>query len=501
MKHYLGIDIGTFESKGVLVDGSGEIVATAARPHQMIVPRPGWAEHRPREDWWGDFVFISHKLLADSRVAPRSIAAIGASAIGPCMLPLDAEGEPLMNAALYGVDTRAAEEVAELTERIGEKTLVERCGNALSSQSVVPKILWLKRHRPEIFAKTRKIVSATTYLVYRLTGAQVVDHYTAANSAPLYLVDQQGWDDSLAPDIVDLDFLPRIAWPTDIAGSVSATAAAETGLAPGTPVITGAVDAAAEAFSVGVFEPGDMMIMYGSTIFVILVTEARVRDPRLWYAPWLFPGRHAAMAGLSTSGTLTHWFRREFARDLDPDKAIGTLIAEAQASPPGAKGLVVLPYFSGERTPIHDPRAKGMVFGLDLTHTRGDLFRATLEGIACGTNHIIDTYRGIGQEPRRVLAVGGGTRNQVWAQAISDLSGLKQIVRAKTIGASYGDALLAAMAVGDVGADALERWNPIAAEFSPDPANAEIYRRQYRVFRDLYPRTRDLMRALDVPVT
>src|SRR5215211_2437613 len=182
MKAYLGIDIGTFESKGVLVDGAGEILATAAKPHRLIVPQPGWAEHRPREDWWDDFTYISRKLIADSGISSSDIGAVACSAIGPCMLPVDAAGEPLMNAILYGVDTRAAAEIDELTARIGEDVLLERCGNALTSQSVGPKILWLKRNRPELFARTRRVLTSTSYLVHRLTGSFVIDHYSAANS-------------------------------------------------------------------------------------------------------------------------------------------------------------------------------------------------------------------------------------------------------------------------------------------------------------------------------
>ena len=144
----LGVDIGTFESKGVLVDGAGKILASAATPHKMIVPQPGWAEHRAEEDWGGDFRIVVRKLLDESGLDPSEIAAVACSAIGPCMLPMDADGAPLMNAVLYGVDGRAEREVAELTERIGEETLLARCGNALTSQSVGPKILWLKRNRP-----------------------------------------------------------------------------------------------------------------------------------------------------------------------------------------------------------------------------------------------------------------------------------------------------------------------------------------------------------------
>jgi xylulokinase len=497
MTHYLGIDIGTYESKGVLVDADGGVVASAARPHKMIVPQPGWAEHRPIEDWWDDFCFLSRKLLSDSRVPPASVRAVGASAIGPCMLPVDASGKPLMNAVLYGVDTRAAKEIEELTEKIGAETLLERCGNELTSQSVGPKILWLKRNRPDIFARTRKVHTSTSFLVHRLTGNAVIDHYTAANFSPLYRVDRLDWSTELSADIVGPAMLPELAWTTDMAGGVTPEAAAETGLAPGTPVIAGTIDAAAEAVSVGVLDPGDMMLMYGSTIFIILLTDERVRDSRLWYAPWLFPGRHALMSGLATSGTLTHWFRDQFARDLNPAEAAPLLTAEAEGSPPGANGLVLLPYFSGERTPIHDPQAKGVLFGLNLTHTRGDVFRAVLEGIAYGTRHVFETYAEAGQAPRAVLAVGGGTKNLVWAQATSDICGRDQIVRDKTVGASYGDAFLAALGVGDAQPDDIRRWNPTAREIRPNMDLADLYERQYAVFRALYPATRGLMRDPD----
>jgi xylulokinase len=495
MNHYLGIDIGTFESKGVLVDAEGRIVASASRPHKMLVPHPGWAEHRPEEDWWGDFAFISRKLMAESGAAPSSVRAVGCSAIGPCMLPVDEHGAPLMNGVLYGVDTRAATEIADMTARVGEGALLDRCGNALTSQSVGPKILWLKHNRPEIFAKARKILTSTSFLVQRLTGRYVIDHYTAANFSPLYLVDELGWSEALYPGLLDADRLPDLLWTTDIAGHVTRRAAEETGLAEGTPVIAGTIDAAAEALSVGVLAPGDMMLMYGSTIFIIMLTESRVRDPRLWYAPWLFPGQHASMAGLATSGTLTHWFRDQFARNLDPQSAFVALGGEAEQSPPGANGLVLLPYFSGERTPIHDPHAKGVLFGLNLTHTRGDIYRAMLEGIACGTNHVIETYREAGQNPRTIFAVGGGTKNRVWAQATSDISGRAQVVREKTVGASYGDAFLAALAVGDVRPADIGTWNPVEREIAPIPSDA--YRRQYGVYRALYERTKDLMREVE----
>ncbi|MBI4922747.1 MAG: FGGY-family carbohydrate kinase [Devosia nanyangense] len=493
MRYYLGIDIGTFESKGVLVDASGRIVASASKGHKMLVPQPGWAEHRPREDWWDDFTFLSQRLLADSAIAPGDIKAVAVSAIGPCMLPVDAAGEALMNGVLYGVDTRAAAEIAELTERIGEDVLLDRCGNALTSQSVGPKILWLKRNRPELFARTAKVLTSTTYIVERLTGEYVIDHYSAANFSPLYVVDTQDWSDDLADDIIGIDKLPRLLWTTEIAGHVTPAAAMATGLAAGTPVTVGTIDAGAEALSVGVMGDGDMLLMYGSTIFIIEVTGQRVRDRRLWYAPWFFPGEHASMAGLATSGTLSHWFREQFARELPADTAVVTLAAEAELSPRGARGLVMLPYFSGERTPIHDTRAKGLIFGLDLTHTRGDIYRALFEGIAFGTRHVFETYSAVGHAPRSIYAAGGGTKNRVWAQATSDISGRTQIVRDKTVGASYGDAFIAALAIGDAKRDDIRDWNPVASEIAPDHETASLYDEGYRVFRELYERNKDLM--------
>ncbi|MFZ9199844.1 MAG: FGGY-family carbohydrate kinase [Paracoccaceae bacterium] len=491
MTHTLGIDIGTFESKGVLVDAQGQIIASASRPHKMIVPRAGWAEHRADEDWWGDFVFLSRALLAQSGLDPAEIKAVATSAIGPCMLPVDAKGAPLMNGVLYGVDTRATDQIAALNAQIGADTIHRRCGNALTSQQVGPKILWLKETHPDLYAQTAMVLSSTSYLTWKLTGEYVIDHYTAANFSPLYDVAQQDWTAELAPHILPLEKLPRLMWSTEIAGHVTAEAAAETGLAMGTPVTCGTIDAAAEAVSVGVQRPGQMMMMYGSTIFIIQVTADPVRDPRLWYAPWLFPGTHASMAGLATSGTLTHWFRDQLARDTD----FPTLVVEAQDSPKGAKGLLCLPYFSGERTPIHDPHARGAFFGLNLTHTRADMFRAVVEGIAAGTAHVLETYAEVGASPAQVMAVGGGTKNALWLQATSDFGGVPQQVCSKTVGASYGNAFLAAVAIGAAAPADIARWNPNERTVYPEAVPA--YSVQYPLWKRLYAQTRDIM--LDLP--
>ncbi|MFT5894920.1 MAG: xylulokinase [bacterium] len=490
MVYTLGIDIGTYETKGVLVDETGVIHAQAARGHKMLVPEPGWAEHQPEEDWWGDFVYVCQVILRDSGIDPTEIKAVACSAIGPCMLPVDRSGAPLMNGVLYGVDGRAEAEVRELTDRIGEDVIIARCGNALTSQSVGPKILWLKRQRPEIYAQTAHILTSTSFLVQRLTDEVVIDHYTAANFSPLYDVATQSWNDDLADDIIAIDKLPRLMWSNEIAGQITQKAASLTGLAAGTPVTAGTIDAAAEAISVGVDQPGDMMMMYGSTIFIILRTATQISDPRIWYAPWLFEGEHASMAGLATSGTLTHWFRDQLAQDLDAAQAFATLAKEADTSPPGANGLLMLPYFSGERTPIHNVNARGALFGLNLTHTRGDIYRALIEGIAHGTRHVTDTFAELGQTPKRLLAVGGGTKNAIWLHATSDITGIDQIVCDKTVGASYGDAFLAALSVGIVAREDIATWNPVAQSITAQPDTT--LDKAHGLFRRLYEQTKDI---------
>ncbi len=496
-KFYLGIDIGTFETKGVLVSIDGQLIAQSAKKHEMIVPKSGWAEHRPYEDWWGDFTFISNDLIKKSKCNPKQIRSICASTIGPCMLPVDKEGEPLMNAVLYGVDTRAANEIEFLNDKIGKNKIFEFNANALSSQQVGPKILWLKKNKPEIFAKTHKIVNGTGFINYKLTGTYTIDHFSAAFVSPLYDVKKQAWSNNLIDDLIDLDKLPEIVWTDKIIGQVTAEASKETGLLEGTPVCTGTIDAAAEALSVGVVKPGDMMMMYGSTMFFISITDKILSDPRVWYSPWLFTGEHSSLGGLSTSGTLTHWFKNQLAKDVKGDDTFVKLAQEAEQSPPGSKGIIFLPYFSGERTPIHDTHAKGSFFGLDLTHTRSDMYRSIFEGIAYGTKHVFDTFEEMNNLPKKLYSVGGGTKNAIWSQTTSDIIGLNQILRKNTFGASYGDAFLAAYTIGDINKEDINQWNPVDHEIKSNNSSQEIYNKGYKYFRKLYENTKGIMKEMD----
>lgn len=475
----LGIDIGTSSSKGVLVTRDGEIVARAARAHETSSPHPGWVEHDAETVWWQDFLSLTRELV--SAAGAQTLGALAVSGIGPVLLPANSGGTPLRPAILYGVDTRASREIEELTAELGAEAIVDRAGTALSAQAVGPKWRWLARHEPEVFGRTRLFLMCSSYLVHRLTGEYVLDHHSASQCDPMYDLRAGGW----APDWAALCApgveMPRLLWPTEVAGTVSAGAAAETGLPQGLPVTAGTVDAWAEAASVGVRDPGDTMVMYGTTMFLIQV----LADPRphtgLWTTCGAFPGTYSLAAGMATSGAITDWLRRLVGGDFT------TLVEEAAKVPPGSRGLLMLPYFAGERTPLFDPDARGVLAGLTTAHGIGDLYRAALEGIAYGVRHNLEAMRDSGGEAGRLVAVGGGTRGGLWTQIVSDVTGADQQVPGETIGAAFGDALLAAVAIG---ADPdVTRWNPVAGTVRPDPAAMGVYDRFYEQYRELYPST------------
>jgi xylulokinase len=493
MRHLLGIDIGSYSSKGVLLDESGTIRATAQRKHDMRVPGPGLAEHDALQDWWEGFRTLSQRLILDSGINPSSITAIGCSGIGPCALPVTESGKPLRPAILYGVDTRAEAEIEELNAELGAPAVLDRTGNPLTTQSVGPKVRWLSKHEPDTFRKTARIVGCPTFIVHRLTGRWVVDHYGASCHTPFYDLAAKDWHHETIERICPVDWLPEIAWTTQIVGDVSAEAARQTGLAAGTPVITGTIDAASEAISVGVQKPGDLMIMYGTTAFFIQVNADLVVDSRFWAAPFLFENTWSLMGGLATGGGLTKWFLKEMTGLSDEDSSLQTLMEEALKSPPGANGILMLPYFSGERTPINDPQAKGLIFGLTLAHRRGDIYRALIEGIGHAIRHNLDSFAEI-QPARSCYAAGGGVQNPLWTQCVSDIAGVRQNVRQQTVGAALGSAFLAGIGCGIFVPEDIDRINPIVSQIAPNEANRNRYEADHAAFKALYVNNRATMR-------
>ncbi|MEW6420712.1 MAG: FGGY-family carbohydrate kinase [Deinococcota bacterium] len=494
----IGIDVGTYSSKGVLVTLDGRVLRQHALPHGISLPAPGHVEQDAEAVWWADTLALLREVLKEP-YSGADVAGIALSAIGPTLLPLDESGRPLRPGILYGVDTRAGAQIGALNREIGEDTIFAHSGMALTSQAIGPKIRWLRECEPEVWARARTLTTASSYLTFRLTGRHVMDHHTAAHSMPLYDPHARSWTAQFAPPVLGdrgLELLPDLAWSDELAGYVTAEAAAQTGLREGTPVAVGTVDALSEAVSVGAVHPGDLMVMYGSTTFFVLVQEAPTPDPRVWTVGGAFAGQVNLAAGMSTTGSLTRWFVDELAQEYPTEQAYDHLFAEAAHLPPGAQGLLLLPYFSGERTPINDPQARGVVAGLTLAHTRAHLFRAALEGVGYGIRQNIEAFRDLGAEVRRLVAVGGGAKGRTWLQIVSDISGEVQELPEVTVGASYGDAFLAGLAAGLLQRDDLNRWVRIADRIVPNSALKADYDRLYNLYRDLYAQTRSTVHVL-----
>ncbi|MEH3140002.1 MAG: FGGY-family carbohydrate kinase [Mycobacterium kyogaense] len=487
MDTLLGIDMGTGSTKGVLVDSSGIVLATETITHGMDLPRPGWAEFDAEAVWWREVCAISKALMAH-QPASASLAGVCVSGVGPCLVLCDADLRPLRPAILYGIDTRAHAEIESLTAELGEDRILERAGTLLSSQAVGPKIEWVRNHEPHVFDAAAGWYGSNSFIAAKLTGEYVMDHHTASQCDPLYATRDFEWNREWAERICGPLPLPSLVWPSDVVGHVSAAAARETGLPAGVPVAAGTVDAYSEAFSVGVRRPGDQMLMYGSTMFLVQVIDEYHSDPTLWTTAGVEPRTLSLAAGTSTAGTMINWLQ-----SLTGKPSFEELTAEALAVPAGSEGLLMLPYLAGERTPVFDAKARGVLAGLTLRHGRGHLFRAAYEGIAFGIRQILDRFDDA-HEASRTVAVGGGLKSPVWAQAVSDVTGRSQLVPEQAIGASYGDALLAGIGVGLVPPET--DWATIDREITPDPRNRARYEELFATWAQLYPATREQVHRL-----
>lgn len=484
----LGIDLGTGSSKGVLATPDGQIVATAVRPrpHSMSMPLPGWAEVDATGVWWEDVVALSHELVPQ---AGGEIAAFCVSGVGPCLVLADDAGRPVRPAILYGIDSRATAEIAELDDLLGASAILQRCGTPLTTQAVGPKALWVRRHEPEAWRRATRWFNSSSFVAFGLTGEYILDHHTASQCVPLYDIEANTWCDDWYDEVMGSLERPRLAWSSEVVGSLTAQAAEQTGLPVGTPVCAGTVDAWAEAFSGGVRSPGDLMLMYGSTMFFVQELAAVARHPQLWNTVGIEPGSKCLAAGMSTSGSLTGWVQQ-----LVGDVSFEILVREAADIPAGSEGLLLLPYFSGERTPIFDHHARGVIAGLTLRHQRGHVFRAVYEGIAFGIRQILELLDTEANPVKRLVAVGGGTKGSLWTQIVSDVTGRTQEIPEQTIGAAYGDALMASIGAGLVPPET--NWARVTDVVEPNLDHRALYDELYELYSSLYPATRDHVHAL-----
>jgi xylulokinase len=498
MRYYLGVDIGTYATKAVLVDRDFRVTASVSVAHGMDNPAPRHFEQDAEQVWWGDFCRAVRQLLGDTGVRAGDIAAVGADTLGCDCLPVDEHCRPLRKAILYGIDARADKEIAFLNQHYGTGG---GPGRPLGTDDIAPKILWVKNHEPDIYARTGKFLTGSSFITARLTGRYVIDRFLACSSfLPLYRE-----DGSINAGECELycrpDQLCECLSVHEIAGGVTAEAAAATGLAEGTPVICGTGDSTSEAISVGVVKPGSMMMQFGSTLFFYCCSDRPIADPRLYSGVFTVPETFCVAGGTNTGGTLIRWVRDTLYPGLAAEKgdegAYQEMARLGAAIPPGSEGLVVLPYFAGERCPVNDPLARGLYFGLTLRHGREHLYHAALEGVGYSMAQNIRIIEEAGLPLRHLTAVGGGTKNALWMQMVADIIGKPFSLPEVSIGGSYGCALMGALGVGDLaGFDDLAAAVRPGRVIRPDMARHEQYRPYLEIYGALYGATADLMHRL-----
>lgn len=495
MSYWLGIDVSTTGAKALVIDEKGAVRSSATTALTLSTPRPLWSEQDPHE-WWDGLVASIRRALADAGIAPGEIQGIGLTGQMHGLVLLDAAGQVLRPAILWN-DQRTAAECDEIRARVGRERLIQITGNDALTGFTAPKILWVKNHEPEIYAKAEHVLLPKDYIRLRLTDAYGMDKADGSGTI-LFDLKSRNWSAELLEMLgIPARWLPPTFEGPEITGYVGAEAAAATGLAAGTPVMAGGGDQAAGAVGVGAIAPGVVSLVLGTSGVVFATTPSALIEPegRLHAFCHSVPGRwHFMGVMLSAAGSL-QWHRDTIAPQLSFD----ALVDEAAAVPAGSEGLLFLPYLSGERTPHPDPLARGAWVGLTLRHGRGHLTRAVLEGVAYGLK---DSFRLIEQAGLgaidQVRASGGGTRSAVWRQILADVLDVELVTVNTTEGAAFGAALLAAVGSGfwpSVDA-ACAATIQVTGSTSPDPDAAAAYARSYALYRGLYPALSPTFHAL-----
>jgi len=484
--YLLGLDIGTTATKAILADTEGHILAEQSAPNMLDSPQPGWAEENPAE-WWEN---VGTVCRAITTLHPEiKIAAVGVSGMVPALVLLDGAGQPI-RPSIQQNDARPHREIEFFRSQTNAEDILARTGSPVTQQSIGPKLLWLWKHEPETMRRVQYVMGSYDFINFYLTGNACLERNWALESG-LYDLCRQEWDDDLLRLAqAEREWLGPVHAPSDVIGHVTAEAARHTGLQPGTPVVAGSADHVASAFSAGLKAPGDLLVKLGGAGDILFVLDRLCTDPRLFIDYHLIPGQYLLNGCMAASGSIIKWFRGQFA----PGTSYSQLDAEAEAIAPGSDGLIILPYFLGEKTPIFDPLARGLFFGLTLSHTRGHIFRAILEAISFGFYHHLEVLQELGYEPgEHVMVTNGGAHSHLWRQITADVLGLRLQVIERHPGSSLGAMFVAGMGIGAFGEWAqIERFIHIEGIVDPNPAAHAVYRERYPLYRQLYEVNRPL---------
>jgi xylulokinase len=446
MSQYLiGIDVGTGGSRALLIDTTGAIVASATTEHATFAsPQPGWAEQDPH-DWWRATAASVREVMASAQVAASEIACVALAGQMHGAVLLD-EHDEVLRPSLIWCDQRTEAQCHWLNERVGRERLIELTSNPALTNFTLTKLLWVRDHEPQLWARFRRFLLPKDYVRLRLTGEHAMDVAEASGTLLLDVRHRRWSSEMLEACGLPTDCVPKLCESPEVCARVSHEGAKVTGLLPGTPVVAGAGDQAAGAVGLGIVRPGAVSVIIGTSGVVFAATDRPATDGqgRVHTFCHAVPDRWHVMGVTQAAGLSFQWFRDAVAKGASYDE----LIAEAEMSPPGARGLVWLPYLMGERTPHLDPNARGALIGVHAGHTRGDIVRSILEGVAYSLKDTFEIFRAMQLPVTDVRLGGGGARSALWRQIQADVYNHDVETLRTEEGAAYGAALLAGVGAG-----------------------------------------------------
>ncbi len=496
----VGCDVGTSGTKAVVMDVEGNVLGTKYVEYPLMTPRPGWAEHDPQW-YWNAVADTIRSSIQQSHVNPKDIKGVSISALSPACILVDKNLRPLQMAHIW-MDRRATRECDWMREKIGEDRVFELSANPIDGYYATAKLLWEKNNRPELYKQAYKMQTAADYPAMKLTGKAVTDYSNASLIGIAFDVRKKRWDTDLLEEIgIDVDKMPEPYPCEEVIGEVTREAAGETGLAPGTPVVAGTVDCNAAWVAGGAVDPGDASLVMGTAgVLGIVHDEPKFTRHMITIVHTAYSKRcYTTLAALVSCGALIRYFRDHFGQaELEAQRLLGVdaynvMNLEAEKVPVGSDGLIVLPYFMGERTPIWAPLARGVLFGMSLAHTRGHVIRAFMEGVGYGLLHNFELIKASGLKIKMPMVIGeGGAHSRLWRQIIADILNIDGVYMKESKGAPVGNAVLAGVGVG-IFKDfhIVKEWVKVTDEVHPIPENREYYMKLYKIYRALYEQLKD----------